>query len=316
MSRVIPCRWLAVAALMSIGLLIGGCGSGAKAPPREKIKLGELAPRPIPVSGATDELRRTDPRAATAIPLSQTGRPMQFIVQRLVFDRPSDRLAMGLALLDEPQIDQADLQVWRANGFGLGRIEQRRLPMWNTQLPRPHSTNVHVIGAGPAPSPITLISRVDHAQLARVVDRKGQATMHKLIGGQWQMMINLLPGMVGPQAAPRLELMPHHYGPRTSIMPRPPQEKQMDGESFTELSLSHTLRPGDAWVIWARCVQPHQAGQDEANVTDPAIDESQVGITGTPPAATNAGDPLAQLMLTGRRASRPVQIVLLIAPAP
>jgi hypothetical protein len=297
------------------GLAVVGLPGCQQKQPLTDVKLYELRPRPIPVPGAMEEARRASVGATQAAPVRPADLQQQLVVQRSIFSRDDARLAMALGLLDPVPLDDATARVWKANGFGIGQIDRNRLTLWTTNLPRPVTTNVYVIATGPEYSALTLIGKVDAAQRIRVTDTQGQTSQHQLIGGQWQMMVNLIPPLVGTGATPRLQLLPHHYGPQVSVLPRTPQEKQFDGTSFSQLSLEHPLPQDKVWVIWADSAQPADApdaNDDAAEAPDP----DRIGITGPRPAARPTHVPLAQAMLTGRRADHRMQIVLLIAQAP
>lgn len=314
MRRTVPSRlvlWLGLVAGLAAASL-PGC---QKNQPLTDVKLHELRPRPIPVPGAMEEARRASVGTPQSAPVRPSDPQRQLVVQRSIFSRDDARLAMALGLLDPVPLDDATARVWKANGFGVGQIDRNRLTLWTTNLPRAVTTNVYVIAAGPEYSALTLIGKVDAAQRVQVTDTQGQATQHQLIGGQWQMMVNLIPPLVGTGAAPRLQLLPHHYGPQVSLLPRTPQEKQFDGTSFSQLSLEHPLPQDKVWVIWADSAEPADRPDTDAAAAE-APDPDRIGITGPRPPAKPTHVPLAQAMLTGRRADQRVQIVLLIAQAP
>ncbi len=292
-------------------------------------KLGDIQPAPV----STAHWRRSNSNDAglpglpnpTATPPGGTGytdTPMtmkRMLIERLLFKRDDQRVDFALKLLDTPPFDDESLQLWRANGMAWGRCERDKLPMLMSNLPRPVAKAQYQATAGHAPVPIALSGRLINSQRVRYYEQPGQSRLVKLIGGRYQMLMQLIEPM-DPDDPIRLRLLPHHFGPKASLMPRQPAEKMLDGTTFDALALNAKAPDETIWVLWWDGGVNEQE-TDETNADEPATPTDRTARQARTARsvrsvrqvrAADTGIPLGQALLTGSRNQQPVQVVLLL----
>ena len=94
----------------------------------------------------------------------------------------------------------------------------------------------------------------------------------------------------------QLEFFPHHYGATTTLIPRMPDKKLLDGTPFEALRVVEPMDTQRVWVIWA----------DLPPLPKPAEE------SGPPPRDPRAPPRLAEVMFSGKKLGKPVQLILLI----
>ncbi len=328
--HVLP-RWRQSAppAVLLLGLiLLTACESQQQAAKPDLPKLGELEP-------AT---------TTSASPVGEAGTrraPRRLIVERLLYDRADARVDLALGALDAAPMDESIAAAWAANGFGLGVVDEDRLPLFIANLPRNLGRTNIVVAPTSDYAPLTLVGHVPGGHAVRVAEAgDARPIARQFIGGQYQLLMKLQPPDAddathdndgdgdgdndGETDAPehidpgpgawRVDLLPHHFGPRQSLVPRTPQEKVLDGTSFTQLRIEQALRPGRVWVLWGRIDREalRRRGVSESNA-DPGAPPPSVEQIAMDQAAGPPPPPLlGEAMTTGRRGSQHVRLILLM----
>lgn len=301
---------LARSALLLLLLLLLASLTGC---PPQQSKPAPAAPPPLP---KISDLAPADPAIApspdTPAPSWRLGR---VDVQVLVYPLDDTRVELALGALTTPSLDAPLLSRWQANGFQIGMIDHDRLILFLANLPRTLGGRTTSIRPSIDYSPVTLIDRVPHMQPVRIVDETGQIQQRQFIGGQYRLMVKLAADL-NDQNLTRIDILPHHFGPRDSLLPRTPQEKLLDGTSFTDLRIDQPLDTEHVWVIWGQIDRQAllQRGVQEAdpNATDPQpptieqLARQQVAPPAPPPL-------LGEAMTTGRRGNKAVRVVIFIA---
>ena len=299
------CHFVTCLGLIAMLLGLAGCPEKADPQPTDKPNLptlGELEPNVV----------RTDGQADLVAPPASL--PRRIDVQVLVYRLDDTRVELALGALDTPPLDHELLARWRANGFHIGTINDQKLALFLANLPRTIGGQTTRIRPSIDYSPVTLIDRVPHRHVVRLVDDQHQTTQRTFIGGQYRLMIKLHRDLdeIDP---PRIDILPHHFGPRDSLLPRTPQEKMMDGTSFTDLRIDHPLDTENVWVIWGQIDREalirRGVEQADPNADDPdpptieQIARDQVAAAPQPPL-------LGEAMTTGRRGKKAVRMVIFI----
>jgi len=321
---------------LAVALLSGGCAEPVKEETTDLPTLRELAP-------GRDNPVLPEPAAAPPPPTHR------LLVKRIVFDADDARVDLVLDALAPAEAPRRTLNAWRANGLELRRIPMDGLEMMLANLPRPLNARTIIHQPGPRYAPITLVSKLPPVSRVRLVDQNNRPTTLRLLGGQHRLMVRLEDGDIRrPDAGAALDLLPHHYGPRKTLLPRQPHEKLLDGTSFDQLRISEPLDERTVWVVWSplhRTAPERGGGSDEPAQPRPETTPRFVAaapMDGSPeqgdaPAgdagegAAGRGDPrstatardwaegpplLGRAMLTGRQRSQTVRLVLLMTLQP
>lgn len=284
-------------------------------------------------------IKQTDPgETADAAPVG----PERYAitVTRIVFDRPAPRLTLALNTLGPADIDSLAASRWIDNGFGFGQIERSRLALFLANMPKSHGTN-RVRHSSPInDTPAVLIERISGRQRIDFVDPDGKPAPIALTRGKMQMLVRLVanePAEAGADAdntdpGVRLVMVPHHFKPKMTLLPRSPLEKVYDGRVFTELKLNEPAPADVAWVIWADLPEP-PAPEPDVVARPEGLEQLLEPIDVDPDAAPLDPEPedrpaqrerdifapaepesvsLAEAMLTGRRGRHNAQMILVI----
>jgi len=272
-----------LALLCVVMLATGGCENQPKVKkppqathPAEKVKLNDLADK----NGST---KRDDLSTSPCV-----------VVQKLVLRCPSPRLTLAMTGLAPPPFDPTVLELWKRNGFGIGRIDRNRLALLMANLPKPISVNVYTIHKADLYAPIPLVKQAPGRYQVKSFQANGRRRIEQFVGGEDQMLIKLLPPQPNDIAPLRVNLMPHHFTPKRALVPRSQQQRTLNGISFTDLRLVEPLDVDHVWAIWFGATDITLEGNASAR----------------PPAEP---PPLGETMMTGRRGRNNVQLLLLIA---
>ncbi len=246
--------------------------------------LRELEPS---VSGSAEgnDSPPSPPNHVSASPLrSIASMPQRIMVRKLVFQRDDSRVDLLLQSLDDANVPGGVQSRWQANGLRLGSLGNDRLPLFTANLPRPIGIDSTTIVPNPHYMPITLIGQMDGAHRVTAIEPDGHVNTLRFIGGSYQMLVKLYRQSLDGSAV-SMDLLPHHYGPEHTLVPRRPEEKMLDGHPFDALRVDDAAPIGRTWIVWAP----------------------------TEKAAEGQAPHLGRAMLTGRRGNTPVRIVLLIS---
>ncbi len=335
--------------------------------PLEKIRLRDLASRSDPalINGPTptelppqtripqSRQRSADPAesdidaaapgaptstSSTAVAVSKATfigpaqQPLPLVAQLLTVPRDDPRLGLALTMIGNLDLDPALQHLWHRNGLRIGIVKRDSLPLFLANLPKAIDVSVTKMQATATWTPVTLIDKLRGTQRLRAFDATDQPKVLKFVGGEYQMLIKMLPP-ADAASAPRIQIMPHHYSVTSTLLPRSPEQKVLDGVSFDDLLIAHPISADEIWVITAHIAGPIPAEADDADDTaKPADAKSEprlaAGVTPKPatpaaaatPAETNAEtefsgprvQPLSQALFTGTRGTKNAQVILLL----
>jgi hypothetical protein len=142
-------------------------------------------------------------------------------------------------------------------------------------------------------APVDLINQASPSLRFRYVERPGgRSKIIRTTTGSLQMLLRITPPLDPSLGPPRLHIVPHHFSPAQTLVPRLPQEKMLDGTTFSDLQLAPPVSDRHVWIVWADL--PSSA------------------------ASIESGDPvtLGQAMFTGHRRKTPIQLLLIIGAQP
>ena len=302
---------LAGAGCVLLALLVGCGGRGAQTSARLPT-LSEIAAPVSPYDDARPEL--PTPNASVLIARTE-----------LSLDA-STRDAWQF--IDEAAIPAAVRAVWQANGFRVGLLPLSQIEALNDRLPPIFDTQTTAMRGSPHPLPILrtppLAGRVD----LDLTLPPAPPTLQPIDRGRLQLLLRTAPAGGGQTL---VELIPHQYLPRTTLIPRSPLAKELDGELFERIALAVPLGPDELLVLGllpARQPPPPPAPAPEAE-PEPEVEvepEGEAGEAEEGPAydelfapeesGTSSTLRLADLLLRQQRLRDRIQLLLLIRVVP
>ena len=235
-------------------------------------------------------------RSAMIDPASASHR---FIAQRLILEQDSPRFALATAMLKPVEMDSHAQAVWAANNLRIGKLERSRVALFMANLPKPINTDVVRIFNPTVYSPLTLIDRNQGVQRVRLMAANGRASLVRLIGGQHQLLLKVVPPLDASLGPAKLHVLPHHFGPAPALLPRGQQEKTLDGTSFHEFQVDLPIDDDFVWVIWADLPEPPTTQPPAIGAAPGTRDDSPIS--------------LGEAMFSGELRHQPVQAVVMIA---
>lgn len=338
------CHGATAARALALGLvaLLAGCAAPEPEPTFDVPTLEEIAPSP-------------GSRVVEPAP-QMTHRPThRLLIKRIAFARDDARVDLVLDALEPAGLDGELLETWRANGFDVRRVPMDRLEMVLANMPRPVEARTIACQAGPNYAPMTLVGRLPAMSRVRSVDEPGAGPhVQRLYGGEHRLMMRLGEGDIRKDdPEPTVDLFPHHYGPRQTLLPRTPSQKLLDGTAFDQLRINQPIPEQTVWAIWCPLHlqdeaapdnepdQPLDDGPDEGSPDEkdqPQVVAARPLFEGEDGAETSDGDRtpatetktgasaqsqtgeapplLGRAMMTGRQGRREVRLVLLLTVKP
>lgn len=306
--------------------------------PEDKVTLVDVAPPELREKGQLAEpvkpITREEPDDTAE---AHVGPERYAItVTRIVFDRPAPRLSLALNTLVDTGIDADTIARWRDNGFGFGQIDRSRLALFLANMPASRGLNRIRHSSPINDTPTVLIERISGRQRIDFVAPDGEAQELTLARGRMQMLMRLVADETDEDDAAtgvRLVMVPHHFKPKMTLLPRSPLEKVYDGRVFGELRVNEPAPTDVAWIVWADLPAPPQPEPDvvaRPENLDGALEPESDELTDPPAEQEVAPEPpaqrerdifappepevvsLAESMLTGNRGRHAAQIVLVI----
>ncbi|MEM1213527.1 MAG: hypothetical protein AAGI68_14660 [Planctomycetota bacterium] len=157
-----------------------------------------------------------------------------------------DPLDTAWLLVNEDVFPTLTAAVYANNGIRLGVLNRNRLDAFIAALPPSLNTSGSMLLASDHPLPLLRSPRL---RQPLPVDLTIPPMIHRsltLERGQAQILAK---ATTTPAGTTRLTLLPHHYLPKPSLLPRSPLEKDLDGRVITELTTRIALPPGHIIVL-------------------------------------------------------------------
>lgn len=217
--------WFACPLLL--GVLLVGCATAPPMPEGQirKIDPGTPAPEPGLLLPDTDPVRWVSRRLS--IPL---GQPVE----------------EAWAFADETVLNELSRAVWNGNGLRLGVLPASRGPVLTSVLGRTADRRDTQILSYGFPEEIRESPTLRAEFFADLTLPPRPVTMEFFTRGRLRMLMASRPLSNG---ATRVTLTPQHYLRRTTLLPRSPQERKLDGRVFNELAVEVTVGRRDILLL-------------------------------------------------------------------
>ncbi len=311
---------------MAAFLLLAACGSPP--PPPDLPRLAEIrsnsTPPPPP---AIDD-------AATRLDLA--GRVLLNVTR---FDLPLDQPLNGLwDVVDEDAIAPLARGVWNRNGLRIGVLSTAQLDAFNGQLPAGFAEQTTQMIASSHLVPVRSSPRLRES--VRVDLTIPPLAVRETFANRGRLRL-LLGADVSDDRPTLLRLVPQQYVPRSTLLPRNPLEKELDGRVFEDLAVRIAAQPTRLVVVglywpWAPAVDPNDANPFRTPPPSPPLSgdgepaddtEAAEASETVEPADEAAADPesepllepppllnhLGRALFTGVRFNQRFQMLLVIA---
>ena len=252
----------------------------------------------------------------------------RIVVLKLSFIRPVDSFDGAMAMADPSGLDGEVVRRWRANGLGVGWVDRESLSLLLANVPAPVNQRRASIVQPLFYQPVVTVERIEGVQRLPYDEGDGVKKEVALLAGQYQFLVRLdapLEEVGGPTL---LDVLPHHFGPRPALIPRTPEQRALDGTSFSSLRLLHPIETGRWLAIWPLDVGPLEraalggeadAGVEvEAEADGPRVVNGEEVLRRRRAAVLRAAPPktLGEAMLTGQRGNLSVQTLVLVGVEP
>ena len=295
-----------VVSMMVLGVLLlaGACqspgqGSAPKLPPLSAVRsqLPPLPPDSTPDStpelprDTTSSIGASDPsRTSGPGPVSTRPRALAELT-RLDLPLLGPGLDEAWRLVDESDLDAAELAAWRDNGLRVGLLDRKKWRSFVRDLPQAVNARVERFVTDDRPTLLLASRSLDEAFEVALPDCQDSPSVDPVTRGRLQLLIRLMPGKSGRRV---MQLTPHHHVPKTSILPRSARDKLLEGRLYTELSLRVELPPGMLLVIRPDLPPPDElmvlepvASTDRTDKTEPESEPTQGQPTQDPDPGPN-----------------------------
>lgn len=312
--------WLAIMATAAGLLLSSACQSDSSSradsalPPRDPTlpKLSQMRSQVTPV--------QPPPAPPQAQRRRATIRAKRLLVP---LNAPTDT---AWAMTDETVLSTLMRGLWHANGLRLGVIPASDVRAFMESLPPILDIeNIQIISTDD-PAPLLAAPPLRRPVVVDLTVPPRSVREERIEGGRVQMLVRSMRDRRGQLY---IELIPHHYKPEVSLLPRSPLEKMLDGRVFQELSVQLPVMPGQVIVLglyrpWpASASQPqHQrppASEAEAESREASSESSDRTASSSggfvwpdPSLAPSLPPHLGQALWASSRAGSEVQALLII----
>lgn len=312
-----PGLMLLIAALLAWLL---GCVADTPPPQPELPTLSEL--RPHYGSTATQPSADTQPVARV---------PVIAHIRRIEFPFFQSDLSSARDLLTRKGIPLDQIDMWRANGLFAGIVEPSDQRRFLQALP-PY--------LGGDQSRLVSLSQTTFLSITPQLTRRAKVTVTLPDGREHPLQMSagrcqfILRFHRTTDQRLLVECIPHHHLPKPSLIPRLPQEKELDGRIYEELTLSAPLQNGQWLVLGIEFNARPEPPPVEPAATQPEVSTSQASPTAdTQPTAMselpspfvatasadatmtdrNIPDTLGVMLLGLLRHNKPIQTLVIIS---
>jgi hypothetical protein len=309
------------------------------------LALSACAERASTLPTLTD-IRSTATAPATSLDQQAADAHVLTTIQHI--DLPLDVATDDLwSRVDETAVSPLTQITWNANGLRLGLISRDDLPALASISPKALNIELTQLLSTGQFTPLRRALRQTEPITVDLTTPPQPTQLIHVRGGQLQLLASMT---AAPDGSAEIDLLPHHYVPRLSVIPRDPLEKQLDGRSFDPLAVHLKLNPQQVLVVglyrpWPKshptpATEPTPAttapqsttaspSHDHVGPAAPSLDSPQAPQATTSPdasappadAATTRDVPrllphLGRALLTARRLNQPMQVLLLITVEP
>ena len=262
----------------------------------------------------------------------------RFVLSVVRLNLPLDEaIDEAWALGQSDALPPAVVDAWRVNGLNVTVLDESQLERFGALLPAALGTGRQTMILGSDPVPLRVSPSLTSPRLVDLTLPPRTPKVIVIRGGRCQLLVQVERDEAGRTF---IELTPHHHVVRTTLQPRTPQEKALDGRIFDELALRAPVAPGKLLAISLYRSAPPPPPEpldldDVPSQTDDAVTHqapppppaslpasSAASASPQAPAAGPQAAPspgptplfnnIGQQLLTGRRGGSVVQIILLV----
>jgi len=231
--------------------------------PEEDVTLPDIAPPKPP--GPPAEEGETQSNASG----------LRYDVERVEIDLDRPLNAVW-ALADESVLPPLKRAVWENNGLRLGKLSASDIPRLRQAVGPTAGTRRNTVmnidqptairSSSPIARPVPVDLTVPPMNIRRVWAERGRLRL-------------LLREASVSQGRVELELMPQLYQPTAQLLPRTPEQRQLDGQIYDALSTTVTLAPNEVLLVglywpWQPPPEPITSFLNNENPDNTAPDES------------------------------------------
>lgn len=218
----------------------------------------------------------------------------------LPYDVP---LTSAWELADERALPTLARGVWHANGLRLGLLPWSALKEFDERLPRPMTVRDRQMVVTQFPMPLASTPHLVGTVTVDLTIPPRAVQEERITGGR----VRLLTRMNSHSGNIIVELLPQHYQPKLSIIPRDPLQKQLDGRVYDELAVRVSVprnkmlliglaRPQyDAWFA-QNAPTPEPSSAQQPTDTDTTGSQPQSPIQTPEPQPADPDQPPRELL--------------------
>lgn len=220
------------------------------------------------------------------------------------------------AEVDEQALPQLMHGLWDVNGLRIGVLHADRAGAFAEALPTIHGESRAKLYTSYYPTAVRATPRLMESVPVDLTVPPRSPTVYRAKDGRLQLLVRIGRSETGLTF---VEVTPHHYKAKAELVPRSPLEKQLDGRVFRELSALLPIEPDTAIVIglnrpWPQTPDtPPDEDTAEVEPVDASADTPAPEARDAKPTAPPLPNHLGRALMTGMRAGRETQIMLVIS---
>jgi len=223
--------------------------------------------------------------------------------------------------------------MWQINGLRIGVLHAEHAEAFGASLPVIHGESRAKLFTSFYPTAVRSTPRLREPVPIDLTTPPRSPTIYRAHGGRMQMLVRI--GQSDDGLA-FVEITPHHFKPKTDLIPRSPLEKQLDGRVFRELSAMLPITPDTAIVIGlyrpaiapvieaasgvesaedATAIESTETPSEEGQPADqaPIAEEQKAVDTAAEPQLPEIPAGLGRSLMTATRARQDIQLMVVIS---
>lgn len=292
-----------------------------------------------------EEVRRAElPKVINRRPDFPADKAVLHVQAQTLFLRQDADISEAWSLVSSDGLDAEQVKIWRGNALRIGTMDAVTVGQFYDKLPRRNGgAKLQTIGVGREPVIFETTPTLERAVEIEALLGSDRDETIRLPAGRMQLLIDVLVSAEKVTAG----LTPHHHWVSPTLTPRSPEEKAMDGRVFKELAVEADVT-GDRYLVisWLAPEKkkeektlpveetPGATAVPDATVTPspmptqppgdgsaPSPTQSPAAVPPAPPVVSPFSDAvrkpkLGDVLLTGLRAERPLQMICIIRVPP
>jgi len=238
------------------------------------------------------KIRTIDPVRPDAEPglLLPGSDPVRWVSRRLSFPL-GQPVEDAWALANEGVLNELSRAVWNGNGLRLGVMSASRGPAFAVALRNPADRRDTQLLSYDFPEEMRESPPLRAEFFADLTIPPRPVTMEFFTRGRLRMLMSSRPLGNG---STRVTLTPQHYLRRTTLLPRSPQERKLDGRVFDELAVKVTIGPRE--ILLLGFFQPAPPAEDTEETAPPDEPKDTDPPSGPEPSNSESSDAVPELV--------------------